>query len=185
MRHIPNLICLVRLALIWPIASLLRSGRYDLALVLFVIAAVSDGLDGFLAKRYNWTSELGKVLDPAADKLLLVIVFVESAWLDLVPWWVTAAAVARDVMIALGALIYRLWFGPLRGRPTLISKVNTGTQLLYLAAVMLGAAFLFPPTGVLRALALIVLLTTALSGLDYVATFTRRAWVAPQRARAG
>ena len=185
MRHIPNLICLVRLALIWPIASLLRSGRYDLALVLFVIAAVSDGLDGFLAKRYNWTSELGKVLDPAADKLLLVIVFVESAWLDLVPWWVTAAAVARDVMIALGALIYRLWFGPLRGRPTLISKVNTGAQLLYLAAVMLGAAFLFPPPGVLRALALTVLATTALSGMDYLATFTRRAWSAPQRVRAG
>lgn len=182
MRHIPNLICLVRLALIWPVVTLLHAGRYELALALFVIAAVSDGLDGFLAKRYRWVSEVGKVLDPAADKLLLVIVFVESAWLQLVPWWVTAAAVARDVMIGLGALIYRVWFGPLRGRPTVLSKINTAAQLLYLALVMLGAAFLFPPPGVLRALAYIVVATTALSGLKYLATFTRRAWSAPARA---
>lgn len=179
MRHIPNLICLLRLALIWPIATLLHAGRYELALVLFVVAAVSDGLDGFLAKRYNWISELGKVLDPAADKLLLVIVFVEAAWLQLVPWWVTAAVVARDAMIALGALIYRLWFGPLHGYPTVISKINTGVQLLYLATVMLAAALLFPPPGVLRAFALVVLATTILSGLNYLATFTRRAWSAP------
>ena len=84
---------------------------------LFVVAAVSDGLDGYLAKRFNWTSELGKFLDPMADKLLLMTVFVESAWLGLVPWWITAAAVARDVMIGLGALVFRVWFGPLRGRP--------------------------------------------------------------------
>ncbi len=182
MRHIPNLICLIRLALIWPVASALHAGRYEVALALFVVAAVSDGLDGFLAKRFNWVSELGKVLDPAADKLLLVVVFVESAWLALVPWWVTAAAVARDVMIALGALIYRLWFGPLRGRPTLISKINTATQLLYLAGVMFVAASRLPLGGELSAFAYIVVVTTALSGLDYLVTFTRRAWTAPNQA---
>jgi cardiolipin synthase (CMP-forming) len=177
-RHLPNLICLVRLALIWPVATTLYGGRYGLALALFMLAAISDGLDGYLAKRFNWTSDLGKVLDPAADKLLLVTVFIESTWLGLVPWWVTAAAVARDVMIALGALVYRLWFGPLRGRPTIISKINTGAQLLYLMAVMLGAAVAFPPRDILRALALTVVATTALSGLHYVQVFTRRAWTA-------
>ncbi|HEY6515399.1 MAG TPA: CDP-alcohol phosphatidyltransferase family protein [Steroidobacteraceae bacterium] len=176
MRHLPNLICLVRLALIWPVAAALYGGRYDLALALFVLAAASDGLDGYLAKRFNWISELGKILDPAADKLLLVTVFVESTWLGLVPWWVTAAAVGRDVMIALGALIYRVWFGPLRGRPTIISKINTAAQLLYLMAVMLGAAVAFPPHGVRRALALTVFATTVLSGVDYVQAFTRKAW---------
>ncbi|MGC8519492.1 MAG: CDP-alcohol phosphatidyltransferase family protein [Steroidobacteraceae bacterium] len=181
MRHIPNLICLIRLALIWPVAGALHARRYELALALFVVAAVSAGLDGFLAKHFNWVSDLGKVLDPAADKLLLVVVFVESAWLGLVPWWVTAAAVARDAMIALGALIFRLWFGPLRGRPTVISKINTAAQLLYLAGVMLVAAASLPLLGELRAFALIVLLTTALSGFDYLATFTRRAWNAAQR----
>ncbi len=176
MRHLPNLICLVRLALIWPVATALYGGRYGLALALFMLAAISDGLDGYLAKRFNWTSDLGKLLDPAADKLLLVTVFIESTWLGLVPWWVTAAAVARDVLIALGALVYRLWFGPLRGRPTIISKINTAAQLLYLMAVMLGAAVAFPPRDVLRALALTVFTTTALSGLHYVQAFTRRAW---------
>lgn len=185
MRHLPNLICLVRLALIWPVATALHGGRYGLALALFVLAAVSDGLDGYLAKRFNWISELGKLLDPAADKLLLVTVFVESTWLGLVPWWVTAGAVARDVMIALGALVFRLWFGALRGRPTIISKINTAAQLLYLMAVMLGAAVAFPPHEVLRALALTVLTTTALSGLDYVQAFTRRAWVAVAAGESG
>ena len=182
MRHIPNLICLIRLALIWPVASALDQGRFQLALALFVVAAVSDGLDGFLAKRFNWVSELGRVLDPAADKLLLVVVFVESAWLGLVPWWVTAAAVARDVMIALGALIYRVWIGPLRGRPTVISKINTAAQLLYLAGVMFVAASRLPLLDELRAFALIVFVTTVLSGLDYLVTFTRRAWTSPPRA---
>jgi cardiolipin synthase len=181
-RHIPNLICLMRLALIWPVVRLLHDRSYELALALFVIAALSDGLDGFLAKRYSWISELGKVLDPAADKLLLIAVFVESAWLQLVPWWVTAAAVARDVMIGLGALIYRLWFGPLHGRPAVISKINTAAQLLYLALVMLQAGFMFPPAGVLRALAYIVVATTAVSGLKYLSIFTRRAWSTPARA---
>jgi cardiolipin synthase (CMP-forming) len=177
-RHLPNIICLVRLALIWPVATALYGGRYGLALAIFLLAAISDGLDGYLAKRFNWISELGKLLDPAADKLLLVTVFVESTWLGLVPWWVTAAAVARDVMIALGALVYRIWFGPLRGRPTIISKINTAAQLLYLMAVMLGAAAAFPSQDVLRALAIIVFATTVLSGVNYVQAFTRRAWAA-------
>ncbi len=178
MRHLPNIICLVRLALIWPVAAAVYGGRYGLALALFMLAAISDGLDGYLAKRFNWISELGKILDPAADKLLLMTVFVESTWLGLVPWWVTAAAVARDVMIALGALVYRVWFGPLHGRPTIISKINTAAQLLYLMAVMLGAAIGFPPHDVRRALALTVFATTVVSGLNYVQAFTRRAWVA-------
>jgi len=177
-RHLPNLICVVRLGLIWPIANGLYNGQYAFALALFMLAAASDGLDGYLAKRFNWISDLGKVLDPAADKLLLVTVFVEGTWIGLVPWWLTAAAVARDIVIALGALVYRIWFGPLRGRPTIISKINTAAQLLYLMAVMLAAAVGFPPGYVLRALALIVVATTAISGLNYVQTFTRRAWSA-------
>jgi cardiolipin synthase len=91
---------------------------------------------------------------------------------------VTAAAVARDVMIALGALVFGVWFGPLRGRPTVISKINTAAQLLYLMAVMSAAASVFPPQYVLRALALTVFVTTVLSGCHYVQVFTRRAWAA-------
>jgi len=178
-RHLPNLICLIRLLLIWPVAVALHKGQYLSALALFIVAAVSDGLDGYLAKRFGWTSELGKILDPTADKLLLVTVFVQAAWLSLVPWWLTAAVVARDVMIGLGALIFRLWFGPLHGRPTRMSKVNTAAQLVYVMLVLLNASTGIPPRDVLEACALITLATTVLSGMHYLLTFTRRAWHAP------
>ena len=181
MHHLPNLICFVRLALIWPIAAALQAGEHFLALAMFMMAAISDGLDGYLAKRFNWTSELGRFLDPLADKLLLVTVFVESAWLGLVPWWLTAAAVARDVMIGLGALVFRLWFGPLHGRPLVISKINTAAQLLYLMAVMVNAAVDLLPQSVPDALAILTFVTTVLSGLHYIVTFTRRAWSQPVR----
>jgi cardiolipin synthase len=180
-RHLPNLICLFRLLLIWPILVALHKGQHFAALGLFIVAALSDGLDGYLAKRFNWTSELGKFLDPAADKLLLMTVFVQTAWLGLVPWWLTAAVVARDVMIGLGALIYRLWFGPLHGRPTVLSKVNTAAQLIYVALVLLAAAVRVPPREILDACALITFATTVLSGVHYLMTFTRRAWVQPAR----
>jgi cardiolipin synthase len=176
-RHLPNIICLIRLLLVWPIAVTLHSTQYVSALLLFMTAAVSDGLDGYLAKRFNWTSELGKILDPVADKLLLVTVFIESGWLGLAPWWLTAAVVARDLLIGLGALTFRLWFGPLQGRPTAISKVNTGAQLVYVMLVLLNAATRMPPHEMLEAWALLTLVTTVVSGLHYVLTFTRRAWL--------
>jgi cardiolipin synthase len=181
-RHLPNLICLIRLALIWPIASALHAGQQLPALGLFVAAAVSDGLDGYLAKRFSWTSELGKFLDPLADKLLLVTVFVESAWLGLIPWWLTAAVVARDVLIGLGALAFRLWIGALRGQPTFMSKINTAAQLVYVTLIMLRAAGGIPPREVLDAGAVLTLITTVVSGLGYVVTFTQRAWALPVRA---
>jgi cardiolipin synthase len=178
-RHLPNLICLVRIALVWPVAASLRHGDYGFALILFTIAAVSDGLDGYLAKRFGWTSQLGKVIDPLADKLLLVTVFITATWLGLVPWWVAAAAIARDVMIGLGALIFRLWFGPLKGRPTIISKFNTLFQLGYLVAVMLVASVGILPQDMVDALAYIMFVTTVASGFDYLYQFTRRAWDLP------
>ena len=179
MRHLPNIICVLRIALVWPIAAALAEREYLIALALFMVAGLSDGVDGYLAKRFNWTSELGKLLDPLADKLLLVTVFVESAWLGLAPWWLTSAVVARDVLIALGALAFRLLIGPLRGRPTVSSKINTALQLLYPVAMLANAALNFPPRQVLDALAILVLMMTVFSGLNYMAVFTRRAWDAP------
>ncbi|HEV7447481.1 MAG TPA: CDP-alcohol phosphatidyltransferase family protein [Steroidobacteraceae bacterium] len=179
MRHLPNIICVLRIALVWPVAAALAHREYLLALALIIIAGVSDVVDGYLAKRFNWTSELGKFLDPLADKLLLVTVFVEAAWLGLAPWWLTSAVVARDVLIGLGAMVFRLWFGPLRGRPTISSKINTAMQLLYPMAMLVNAAINFPPHEVLDALAILVFITTVFSGLNYMAIFTRRAWATP------
>jgi cardiolipin synthase len=181
MRHIPNIICLLRIALIVPVLHTLHAGLYLFALGLCIVAAASDLLDGYLAKHFGWGSALGRFLDPLADKLLVVALYIESAWLDIVPWWLTAAVVARDVMIGLGALIYRLWFGPLHGRPTRISKFNTGAQLVFMMLVLLGHGIGFPPHEVLAAAAIVVLATTLLSGWQYLGTFTRRAWFAPAK----
>jgi cardiolipin synthase len=176
LRHLPNFICLVRIALIWPTIDALYAGEYWTALILVAVCAISDGLDGWLAKRFNWTSHLGKILDPLADKLLLVALFLTSAWMNLLPWWLTAVVVARDVMIGFGAVIFRFWFGPLHGRPTLLSKINTGMQLAVALAAILGAATEQLPTPeMVTALAIVTLLTTVVSGADYLSAFTRRA----------
>ena len=94
-RHIPNVISSIRILLVAPIAVALAHHHLATTIVLFGVAALSDLADGFLAKRYGWQSDLGAVLDPAADKLLLVTVFITLAYLKLVPLWLMAAAVAR------------------------------------------------------------------------------------------
>lgn len=179
LRHLPNLICLARIALIWPILAALAVHAYGTAAVCFAIAGVSDLLDGGLAKRFGWTSELGKWLDPIADKCLLVTVFVVAAWAGLVPRWLTAVVVARDVMIALGALTYLAWLGPIEGHPTLASKLNTLVQLAYLLGVLMFKAIGFPPVGLLLIGAWITLASSVLSGLGYVIEYSRRAATAP------
>jgi cardiolipin synthase len=175
MRHLPNLICLLRIGLIWPVIASLERGAYGQTLLLFLLAAASDGLDGYLAKRFNWTSELGGILDPLADKLLLVVVFLVATWLGLIPRWLTVVAVARDMLIGLGALVYRLGWGPLHGRPMVISKINTLLQVLYVLAIVAHAGYGVPPQTVLDALALVTLLTLLLSGYGYAHQFLSRA----------
>jgi cardiolipin synthase len=174
-RHLPNLICLARIVLVWPILVSIAHANYPLTLVLFFFAAMSDGLDGYLAKRFHWTSELGKLLDPLADKLLLVGVFLVATWYGLIPRWLTIAAVGRDVLILLGALAFRIGWGPLHGRPMISSKVNTLLQLLYVLAIVAHAGYGLPPPGVLDGLAWVTLATVLISGFLYVREFTRRA----------
>lgn len=183
---VPNLICVLRIALTVPIVMLLVEGRYELTLVLFAIAAVSDVLDGFLAKTFGWTSELGKLLDPLADKLLLVSVFITLACIDLVPDWLAAVAVTRDFVIGIGAGVYRWLFGPVEGRPTIASKFNTLLQLAYVIAVVWRAAFPVFPEWAVLALGAMVLVTTVVSGLDYVVMYVRKAAAVTRgRQRAG
>jgi len=175
LRQLPNLISVLRMALVWPILTSIAHGDYQRTLVLFVVAAVSDGLDGFLAKRYHWISELGKILDPLADKLLLVGAFLVGTWYGLVPRWLTAAAVGRDVLILLGSLAFHFGWGPLRGRPMISSKINTLMQLLYVLAVVAHAGYRVPPASVLDALEWATLVTVLTSGIGYVREFTQRA----------
>ncbi|HEY3729717.1 MAG TPA: CDP-alcohol phosphatidyltransferase family protein [Steroidobacteraceae bacterium] len=175
LRHLPNLICLLRIALVWPIVLSIAQVRYERTLVLFFIAALSDGLDGFLAKRFHWESALGTLLDPLADKLLLVGVFLVSTWYGLMWLPLTIAAVSRDVLILLGSLAFHLGWGPLHGRPMISSKINTLLQLLYVLAIVAHAGYGVPPQSILTALAWLTLATVLISGIAYVREFTRRA----------
>ena len=183
---VPNLICVLRMALTVPIVMLLVEGNYALTLALFAIAAVSDGLDGFLAKTFGWTSDLGKILDPLADKILLVSVFITLACIGLVPPWLAAVAVTRDLVISFGAIAYLKLFGPVEGRPTVVSKLNTLLQLAYVIAVVWHAAFASFPEWAILGLGALVLVTTVVSGLHYVAIYIRKALaVSRGRGRAG
>src|SRR5687767_13312363 len=175
MRHIPNALCILRMLLVVPVAWLLFTDNYQLTLLVFAVAAATDGLDGFLAKRFGWTSELGKILDPLADKILLVGVFITLAFLGLVPAWLAAVAVARDVTITIGAITYNRLYGDLKGRATPVSKLNTLCQIVYLLVVVASHAAAISVEPLVTILGALVFVTTVVSGIDYVITYTRRA----------
>ena len=179
----PNALCVLRMMLAAPVAFVLWQGQYRWTLWLFAVAAITDGLDGFLAKRFGWTSELGKILDPLADKLLLVTVFVTLAALGAVPVWVASLAVGRDLVITGGAIAYRLLYGHVDGHPTLISKLNTLCQIFYVLSVVSSAAFGQPSQGLVTMLQWVAVMTTVGSGLDYVITYSRRAMDESKRRR--
>jgi cardiolipin synthase (CMP-forming) len=183
LRHLPNLLCLLRILMVYPVAHSILTGRYPAVMALFAVAAFTDALDGFLAKRFGWTSELGKVLDPLADKLLLLTVFICLSIVGIAPWWLTALVLLRDLVIVFGALTFKVLFGPLRGAPTAASKINTFFQIVFCLAAVSEAAYAWPGMPVVIAAGAMVVLTTSVSGIDYVLIYIRRA-VAVSRARA-
>ncbi len=127
--NIPNLICLARIVLVIPIVRSLWQEQFLLSLLLIIIAGLSDILDGYLAKKNNWRSYLGAVLDPAADKILLVSLFLTLQSMGLIPLWLTLTVIARDLMIVFGLSLYRYFVGVPEPKPTRISKFNTTLQL--------------------------------------------------------
>jgi cardiolipin synthase len=175
LRFLPNLLCVVRILMVYPVAVGILQGRYRFVLAMIALAAFTDALDGFLAKRFDWTSELGKVLDPVADKLLLMTVFVCLSVVGLAPWWLTAVVLLRDLVIVFGALTFRVLFGPLHGAPTAASKLNTFCQIVFCLAAVSGAGFGLPGVAGVTALGALAFVTTAVSGIDYVFIYSRRA----------
>src|SRR6056297_2441927 len=172
---LPNLISVVRILLIPPTLYAIAVEAWTVALGLFFFAGFSDGLDGFLAKRFTWQSRLGALLDPAADKLLMAGVFLTLTVVGLVPVWLAAVVILRDVVIVSGALAYQFLVAPVPGEPTRLSKVNTAVELLYVLSVLGHAAFSWPPDITLTVLGAGVLVTAVVSGIDYVLSWARRA----------
>ncbi|MHB8475911.1 MAG: CDP-alcohol phosphatidyltransferase family protein [Steroidobacteraceae bacterium] len=174
-RHIPNVISSIRILLVAPIAVTLIHHQFVITMTLFGIAALSDAADGYLAKHNGWQSDLGAVLDPAADKLLLVTVFIALAYMKLVPLWLMVAAVARDAIIVSGALLYRVCFGALSARPSVVSKFNTLCQAAYIMAVVGREQLSLPQAWMVTVLGALVFVTVMVSGMDYVLIYGRRA----------
>ncbi len=183
LRFIPNALCILRMLLVIPVAWLLANHEFKYTLWLFAVAAATDGLDGFLAKRCGWMSELGKILDPLADKILLVGVFLTLGIMGLVPLWLAITAISRDMIITVGAITYNAIFGALQGRPTWISKLNTLAQIVFVLLVVGAHAVGHVPQNVLIATGALVFVTTAVSGIDYVLTYSRKAAAVSRRRR--
>lgn len=175
-RDIPNLITGFRFLLVPPVVFLLLNNRFIEALVIFAIAGFSDALDGLLAKRYGWISRLGAVLDPLADKLLLVSAFITLGWLGLIPVWLVIIVILRDFVLVTGAIIYNAKIEKLHETPSMVSKLNTVTQILFVLVVIFMQAVQDLPVFWVDALLYSVLATTLWSGLDYVWTWGRKAW---------
>ena len=138
---LPNLITLGRLILVPMIISAIADGRWTLTFSGFLLAGISDAIDGFLARRFGWKSQLGAYLDPVADKALLVSIYIALALANVVPATLAIIVVSRDVMIVGGVIICWLMHNPLEIRPLLISKLNTTAQIAFAAAVLGGKAF--------------------------------------------
>lgn len=175
LRWLPNAISLLRIALIVPILLFILEGRYAWALGLFFVAGFSDGIDGYLAKRYNWHTRLGALLDPVADKLLVAGTFIVLAYTQHIPVWLAVVVISRDVIIIGGATAYNFLVKPVEGEPTRISKLNTALELLLLLFVLSRAGFDWPDRITVTILGAAVLVTVVISGADYVWSWARRA----------
>ena len=175
LRWLPNSISLMRIALVAPILLLILNENFVWALVLFAVAGFSDGVDGYLAKRFDWQTRLGALLDPVADKLLVAGTFITLAYTQDIPVWLAATVILRDVVIVAGATAYNFLIRPVEGEPTRVSKLNTALEFLLLLFVLSRAGFGWPDQISITVLGAAVLVTVVISGVDYVWSWARRA----------
>jgi len=167
---LPNALSIIRIILTVPIVIAILKEQYLLTILLFLLAGITDALDGWIAKQFSYQSRLGSILDPMADKILLTCTFVTLYWIGILPLWLLLLICVRDVIIVAGALGYFL--GEINGvseiiKPTLISKFNTVLQIglvLFLLLIQVTVEFV----EWLEIVFIIVATSTALSGADYM-----------------
>lgn len=175
LRTLPNLITLARLCAVPGTVWLILQHRLDLAFLLFVGAGLSDAIDGWLARTLDARSALGALLDPVADKALLVSVYVTLAAIGVLPDWLAILVVFRDLVIVGGVLVLWVLGQPPSIRPIFISKLNTAVQIGVAALALLLSGFGLAAAGLLQAGVWAVAATTLVSGGTYVAAAMRRA----------
>jgi cardiolipin synthase (CMP-forming) len=176
-KIIPNLLTTLRVILIVPILAALLMTQNQLAFYLFIIAGISDCLDGLLARRFQWTSRYGAIIDPLADKLLLMSSFITLGYLGHLPYWLVAVVIGRDIWIVCGAFAYHFMIDHPDFSPSHLSKYNTFFQLLLIGLLLfhLSNPNLLSPQ-VLQFFILIVFIMSILSFIDYTWIWGRRAW---------
>lgn len=172
--HIPNLITFARILAVPFFIWLLVDQQFERALFVLLIMGLSDALDGFLARCYGWKTTLGSYLDPVADKIMLLSVFLVFAILGWVPWWLTVLVIARDITLLLGAIYFHFLTRQLSMEPLSISKVNTFTQIV-LALCLVYDQLVSVNALLLNAMMTLVVCTTIMSGCEYVAKWYQRA----------
>jgi cardiolipin synthase len=163
---VPNGLTVLRILVTPLFVILIIRDLNHYALAVFVLAGVSDGLDGFIARMFNQRSELGAVLDPIADKLLLTAAYVSLGVLKDIPAWLAVVVISRDVVITIGVAVLKFLDIGFDVRPTLISKWTTVTQILTIGVVLLAPEFA-GASELLQALYWATVTMTALSGLHY------------------
>ena len=170
---LPNLITVARFIMVPLVILAMINGEMLTAFVLFLLAGVSDGLDGFIARNFNQRSELGAWLDPVADKFLLVSVFVMLGWLGVLPNWLVIFAVSRDALIVGAVVLSSLLENPVEMRPLLISKANTLAQIILLILVLADLAGLARLDAVIGWMIYAVAALTIASASAYLVTWLR------------
>ena len=165
LRHIPNLLTGLRLAAAPATAGLLVAGHFNAAFGIFAFAGLSDAADGYLAKRFGLTTRLGRFLDPAADKALMLALFVTLAVVGDVPGWLTLWTVARDGLIVLGLAVAAALGAPIAIRPRFLGKLTTALQIVYIGWHLAALAFGIPVIAPADAYSLAAV--TLASVLDY------------------
>ena len=170
---IPNLITLGRILLVPVVVWAIASGAMWIAFVLFLAAGVSDAVDGFLAKRFDMTTELGAYLDPLADKALIVSIYLTLGVSNLIPRWLVILVVSRDIMIVGGIMLSWLVGKPLKIKPLLVSKLNTVAQIVFACVVLGSLGFAIPADMLEFVLMGLVAVLTLLSVAAYLAEWVR------------
>lgn len=154
---------------VWAISS----GAMWIAFVLFVVAGVSDAVDGFLAKRYNMTTELGRYLDPLADKALIVSIYLALGINGTIPRWLVILVVSRDILIVGGIMLSWLMGDPLKIKPLWVSKLNTAAQIVFACVVLGSLGFEIKADLLTEVMMVVVTCTTLLSIAAYVVEWMR------------
>ena len=155
--------------MVWAIAA----GEMQIAFALFLLAGLSDLIDGFLAKRFNMATELGAYLDPLADKALIVSIYVTLGIAGAIPRWLVILVVSRDIMIVSAVILSWLVNRPVRLKPHMVSKLNTVAQILLALVVLASLAFAFDAAWLINGLTFLVAALTLASISFYIAEWVR------------